>query len=876
LHQASINGREEIVRLLIDCGADLDLKDLNGMRPLHYACLNGKLEIVNILLRNGANPNEPSFGTNETPLHFAIQFNSNSDLSEKLINCLLINGASLSLCIQSKKYEQSPFELACELGKIKLVELIINYCLNENKNDNKKLDEFLKNYSPNAVHLASKNGHDDIVRVLLINNLCDLNKVSSMCNGTPLHEACRYGRFQTVKLLLESGCDASLTNTTGQTAIDVCIKQKVSNDIKFLIKEYSQAVYGISIEPHLNSHAGSLWFGKNELITIIDRNNLNTWRGYILNRQTYTTEYGYFPSTHVRLISRKFLKPFATSSTSSLVLNNLKFDDDLSSIMESESNHLSDDQQLNTINSNATKTMSKDSIYSQVRKGFYGLQSFNNNLNGNQSVSPSSISASSSCSFNQSQSTTQTNVGDLLRNGQNESEIIFNWLKECCLQQYYENFVQSGYDLMTITKATPADLSAIGISDPTHRNTLKNYMKRFDLRELDDRLTTYLKNVNSIDDLLKLIHLEQYSTRINELKLYKNFTEFINCLIWEDMEEIGIKKLGHQKKLMLVTKRVKDILNESNQTTIPPTNESLNDNVSMSRQITNDIAHTKNTSICSPLKRENLIVNLNKTNSNHLTKPSFQPPVIPPRISSSISNYATLPRNNRNGNKLTLESNNDKVKSDALIDRPISASSQTSSSISPQSSSPTSTNSASSAAFGVQEKFIHETQLFPAPPPMPLISMPSIIPPMNNNNMNKSNFAISKLENLNKTKSSTTKTSALGFSNPLKFSSVQRSTSINNNDMLKNINENFRFNFNENRLLDESRPIFLKTNTNLAENPFNNLNDSNRRTTLSNPKPKLTTNTTASDKNVLKDIDSMLLDLNKQLDEMLEFEKIYQ
>lgn len=34
----------------------------------------------------------------------------------------------------------------------------------------------------------------------------------------------------------------------------------------------------------------------------------------------------------------------------------------------------------------------------------------------------------------------------------------------------------------------------------------------------------------------------------------------VTQLPWEDMEDIGIVKLGHQKKLLLAIKRVKDIM----------------------------------------------------------------------------------------------------------------------------------------------------------------------------------------------------------------------------------------------------------------------------------------------------------------------------
>lgn len=34
----------------------------------------------------------------------------------------------------------------------------------------------------------------------------------------------------------------------------------------------------------------------------------------------------------------------------------------------------------------------------------------------------------------------------------------------------------------------------------------------------------------------------------------------VTTLTWEDLEDIGIIKLGHQKKILLAIKRVKDII----------------------------------------------------------------------------------------------------------------------------------------------------------------------------------------------------------------------------------------------------------------------------------------------------------------------------
>lgn len=52
LHWACDRGCTDIVRLLLDCNADVNVSDADGQTPLHYACACGHAEIVQLLLEN--------------------------------------------------------------------------------------------------------------------------------------------------------------------------------------------------------------------------------------------------------------------------------------------------------------------------------------------------------------------------------------------------------------------------------------------------------------------------------------------------------------------------------------------------------------------------------------------------------------------------------------------------------------------------------------------------------------------------------------------------------------------------------------------------------------------------------------------------------
>jgi len=64
-------------------------------------------------------------------------------------------------------------------------------------------------------------------------------------------------------------------------------------------------------------------------------------------------------------------------------------------------------------------------------------------------------------------------------NQQNDHELIANWLMmlNCDdLLPYAGNFSAAGYDLGTIARMTPEDLTAIGITNPHHREIIKGHI----------------------------------------------------------------------------------------------------------------------------------------------------------------------------------------------------------------------------------------------------------------------------------------------------------------------------------------------------------------------------------------------------------------
>lgn len=140
----------------------------------------------------------------------------------------------------------------------------------------------------------------------------------------------------------------------------------------------------------------------------------------------------------------------------------------------------------------------------------------------------------------------------MIHQGVPDQEIIHSWLVDLQFEEYFPLFVSAGYDLPTIGRMTPEDLTAIGIKKPNHRKKLKAEIAQLNL---PDNLPEFVPG--SLEEWLSLLRLDEYLPAFID-QGYQTI-DAVTQLAWEDLEEFGIVKLGHQKKIMLAIKRIKDI-----------------------------------------------------------------------------------------------------------------------------------------------------------------------------------------------------------------------------------------------------------------------------------------------------------------------------
>jgi ankyrin repeat protein len=221
LHLAALNGHIDIVELLIDQGMDLEALSIDMHTPLSMAVINNQLEMVTFLLSKGADLHFRAVGKN-TLLHLAIiskleqlsEFLACTDIDLEaqndkghtalhfaaqrdlmgIIELLVEKGISIDIASDSGV---TPLHTAVHVGKLSAVKKLIEF----------GADMHAKTSSGIVpLHIACSQGHLDIATYLLENG-ADKDAIAHQ-GSTPLYFAVLEGRSRIVDLLLKHKVNA--------------------------------------------------------------------------------------------------------------------------------------------------------------------------------------------------------------------------------------------------------------------------------------------------------------------------------------------------------------------------------------------------------------------------------------------------------------------------------------------------------------------------------------------------------------------------------------------------------------------------------------------------------------------------------------------
>lgn len=570
LHHAALGGSLELIALLLEAQATVDIKDSNGMRPLHYAAWQGRLEPVRLLLRASAAVNTASLD-GQIPLHLAAQY-GHYEVSEMLLqhqsNPCLVN-----------KAKKTPLDLACEFGRLKVAQLLLNSHLCVALLEGEAKDPCDPNYTT-PLHLAAKNGHREVIRQLLRAGI-EINRQTK--TGTALHEAALYGKTEVVRLLLEGGVDVNIRNTYNQTALDIVNQfttSQASREIKQLLREASGILKVRALKDFWNLHdPTALNVRAGDVITVLEQHPDGRWKGHIHESQRGTDRVGYFPPGIVEVVSKRVgvLAPRLPSVPTPLRPGFSRMpqppaEEPLHPLTYGQLPRvgLSPDSPAGDRNS-----VGSEGSVGSIRSAGSGQSSEGTNGHstgllienaqplpsaGEDQVPPGLQPASLADNPNHrplanyrsgEQHFTQDVRPEQLLEGK-DAQAIHNWLSEFQLECYTAHFLQAGYDVPTISRMTPEDLTAIGVTKPGHRKKIASEIAQLSIAE-------WLPNYIPADLLewLCALGLPQYHKQL--VSSGYDSMGLVADLTWEELQEIGVNKLGHQKKLMLGVKRLAEL-----------------------------------------------------------------------------------------------------------------------------------------------------------------------------------------------------------------------------------------------------------------------------------------------------------------------------
>lgn len=196
LHKAAQKGKYEMVKLLLDQGADINSWDEDGRTPLQRASIVPDEKVIQLLLDRGAS--------------MGVELMDASHMGwMKTVQILLKLGWDVNLRVQGRYYNTA-LQAAVSGGNVEAMQILLEHGAEIATED----DEWKE-----VLQMASYKGHEKVFQFLLNRNVavdCDMDRESF---PNTLHAAARGGYEKLVELLLDHGANINSGNKYWDSAL---------------------------------------------------------------------------------------------------------------------------------------------------------------------------------------------------------------------------------------------------------------------------------------------------------------------------------------------------------------------------------------------------------------------------------------------------------------------------------------------------------------------------------------------------------------------------------------------------------------------------------------------------------------------------------
>jgi len=224
LFWATRNGNQSVVQLLLDRGAQPNVKDHRGFTPLAMSSFSGNSEMVRLLIDKGA-AIDCKNDSGQTPLSHAAR-----QRQQHVVKLLLERGAQPELQDNSG---WSPLAWTASKGHIEIVKLLVEGGANPHSENI---------YGRTPLANAVRDGHDEMVAYLL---QYGAQPKFGDSDGILLSVAVQGGHLETMKLLIErGGFDPNGTNGNGLPPLECALGGRRGDqheEVKLLLQQGAQS-----------------------------------------------------------------------------------------------------------------------------------------------------------------------------------------------------------------------------------------------------------------------------------------------------------------------------------------------------------------------------------------------------------------------------------------------------------------------------------------------------------------------------------------------------------------------------------------------------------------------------------------------------------